>query len=243
MRLALIYIGLLVIVFPGLQCKPDINGNELSVLVISGDHNYDTAEFEQMFNDMESINPEFAVKPGAMGMLGEKSTFDVLVFYDMYQEISEEHKTAFLEEFDKGTGMVFLHHSLGSYQEWPEYAKLVGGKFYMKNYTADTSLVLRYYHDLNLDVIVLDKTHPVTRDVEDFKVIDEGYTRTELIPGLNYLLETDHPGCDRYIGWEHSVRNSRVVYLMGGHDRKAYQNESFSRIVENAILWTSQSGN
>ncbi len=56
--------------------------------------------------------------------------------------------------------------------------------------------------------------------MEDFEVIDEGYTNMELQPGLNYLLQTDHPQCDKYIGWEHKVNNSRVVYLMGGHDHK-----------------------
>jgi len=149
----------------------------------------------------------------------------------------------FLDEFERGTGMVFLNHSLGSHQDWPGYAKLVGGKFYIEDYTVDTSLILDYYHDINLKVRVIDPDHPVTRGVGDYEVIDEGYVNTELLPGLKTLLETDHSKCDRYVGWTHEVGNSRVVYLMGGHDKRAFENESFSRILENAIRWTSENVN
>jgi len=184
------------------SCLSKSAKDSLSVLVISGGHNYDTTEFEHMFKSMPGITPVFALKPDAWDLLGEESYYDVLVFYDMYQEISQEDKEKFLKEFEKGTGIVFMHHSSGSHQDWPEYSNLVGGKIYLKKYTEDTSKVLGYTHDINIKVSVLDKSHPVTRNMEDFEVTDEGYTNMEHQPGLNYLLQTDHPQCDRYVGWE-----------------------------------------
>ncbi len=139
------------------------------MLVISGGHNYDTTEFELMFKAMPGITPEFALKPDAWELLGVESEYDVLVFYDMYQEISQLNKVKFLNEFDKGTGIVFMHHSSGSHQDWTEYSKLVGGKFYMKKYTEDTSLVLGYTHDININVSVLDRNHPVTEGYGRFR--------------------------------------------------------------------------
>ena len=72
----------------------------------------------------------------------------------------------------------------------------------------------------------------------NFVIHDEGYSNTFQLPGVHNLLETVHPDCDRYIGWSHEVKNSRVVYLMGGHDKYAFENESFIRLLENAIRWT-----
>jgi len=225
------------------QCALKRGTGDLSVLLVTGGHAYDTSEFLAMFDDMDGIEISTALKPVAWQKLKAGEEFDAMVFYDMYQEISEEEKKIFLAEFEKGTGMIFLHHSLGSHQEWPEYAGLVGGKFYISEYTPDTSLVLGYMHDINLKVKVIDPQHPVTEGVEDYEIIDEGYTNIELKPGLRYLLETDHPECDPYLGWAHVANNSRVVYLMGGHDKFAYQNESFSRLIENAIRWTADEGN
>ncbi len=225
------------------HCSNKPGDSAIKLLVVTGGHAYDTAEFVQMFRAMPGIVTEFGEKPGIWQKIRESGPFDVLVFYDMYQEISEKEKEIFLDEFERGTGMVFLHHSLGSHQEWPGYAKLVGGKIYIEDYTVDTTLILDYYHDINLKVRVIDPDHPVTRGVGDYEVIDEGYVNTELVPGLKTLLETDHSKCDRYVGWTHEVGNSRVVYLMGGHDKRAFENESFSRILENAIRWTSENVN
>jgi len=75
--------------------------------------------------------------------------------------------------------------------------------------------------------------------VGDFNILDEGYSNIMILPGVKKLLETIHPDCDRYVGWTHNVNNSRVVYLMGGHDKHAYKNESFSRLVENSLRWTA----
>ena len=235
-----ILIGLsiiLLLILP--HCMNERGKSPLKVLAVTGGHAYDTAEFEQMFRLMPDVSTTFGEKPGIWQTIRESGPFDVLVFYDMYQPISPEEKELFLGEYERGTGMVFLHHSLGSHQEWPEYEGLVGGKFYIEGYAPDTSLILDYYHDINMKVRVIDPDHPVTKGVTDYEVLDEGYVNTQLMPGLKYLLETDHPKCDRYVGWTHEVKNSRVVYLMGGHDRHAFENESYHRILENAIRWTA----
>ncbi|MCK5464654.1 MAG: ThuA domain-containing protein, partial [Bacteroidales bacterium] len=87
-------------------------------------------------------------------------------------------------------------------------------------------------------VRVIDKSHPVTAGLEDFEILDEGYSNTTQLPGMQNLLETSHPDCDRYIGWTHSVNNSKVVYLMGGHDKHAFEHPFFRKLVSNAINYT-----
>ena len=156
------------------------------------------------------------------------------------REIGEQEKQVFMEEFEKGTGILFLHHSLASHPEWPGYMKLVGGKYHLPDYTPDSNRISDFRHDITLHVEVLDPEHPVTRGMIDFDILDEGYTNTTRLPGTHPLLQTDHPDCDRIIGWTHEVKNSKVVYLMGGHDRHAYENESFRELVRNAVIWIAK---
>ncbi|KPL12838.1 MAG: hypothetical protein AMS26_16095 [Bacteroides sp. SM23_62] len=231
----LLLISLLLIAAMG--CKHQDSG-KVNLLVVTGGHAYDTAEFIQMFEALPDISFEMALKPEAWKMLAAGKEFDVIVFYDMWRDISDDEKQIFLDEFEKGTGMVFMHHSLASHPEWPEYVQLIGGKYNLPDHTADTSLRSDYKHDIVLQVRVVDKSHPVTEGLQDFEILDEGYSNTLQLPGVHYLLETSHPDCDRYIAWTHSVRNSKVVYLMGGHDKHAYENPSFRKLLLNAINYT-----
>ena len=227
-----------IVLLAGMGCK-QAGPDGIDLLVVTGGHAYDTAEFIQMFEAMEGINASYALKPDAWKMLEADETFDVIAFYDMWMEpISDAEKEIFLGEFEKGTGIVFLHHSLASHPEWPEYDQLIGGRFMHPKYIADSSLWSDFEHDIVLNVKVLDRSHPVTEDMEDFEILDEGYSNTKRLPGVQLLLETSHADCDPYIGWTHPVKNSKVVYLMGGHDKHAYENPSFTKLVSNAINYT-----
>lgn len=54
------------------------------------------------------------------------SRYDALLFYDRNQQLGP-HTEAIEQILAPGKPAVFLHHALGSYLEWPEYAQLVGG--------------------------------------------------------------------------------------------------------------------
>ena len=222
----------------GMGCKqaPD---SKVDLLVVTGGHAYDTAEFVEMFDSLPGISFEMALKPEAWNLLAGGRAFDVILFYDMWRDISEDEKQVFLHEFDKGTGMVFMHHSLASHPEWPGYVDLVGGKYNLPDHTPDSSLRSDFKHDIVLQVKVVNRNHPVTEGLENFEILDEGYSNTTQLAGVEYLLETSHPDCDRYIAWAHQVKNSKVVYLMGGHDKHAYGNPSFRRLVAQAIRYVA----
>jgi len=144
-----LFLGCLLII-AAMGCKQQKDGH-VDLLVVTGGHAYDTAEFIQMFEALPDISFEMALKPEAWEMLAAGREFDVIVFYDMWKEpISEEEKNTFLNEFEKGTGMVFMHHCLASHPEWPEYAQLVGGKYNLPEFTPDSSLRSDFKHDIVL---------------------------------------------------------------------------------------------
>jgi type 1 glutamine amidotransferase len=87
---------------------------------------------------------------------------------------------------------------------------------------------------------VADPTHPVTLDMEDFTIHDEGYSNIKVLPGVIPLLMTDHPDASPLIGWVNTKDHSRVVYLMLGHDKQAYQNPSYHQLISQSIHWLAE---
>ena len=96
-----------------------------SVLIIAGGHSYDTLSFSNMFDQMEGLNYDFMLQPEANRYLASLDVppYSLLIFYDMWEPISEQEKAAYLRFTEKGVPMLFLHHALVSYQAWPEIGR------------------------------------------------------------------------------------------------------------------------
>lgn len=213
----------------------------LNVLVIAGGHDYDTLAFHSIFDNMKGIRAETIMQPEANRQIGAGlvDDFDVLVFYDSWQEISEEEKQGYHNLLEKGTGMVFMHHALASYQEWPEFTGIIGGKYHYPRHEANTQYHSDYRHDIQMHVVT-NPEHPITADIGDFELFDEGYMNLTYLSTFTPIMETYHEHSDEIIGWAHRVNNSNVVYLMPGHAAPAFENQAYLRIIRNAIWWAAQ---
>jgi type 1 glutamine amidotransferase len=211
----------------------------ISVLVITGGHEFDTVEFFTTFDALEGIEMDSVYYPESMEVLqsGAIEAYDVLVFYDFVPELPEKDSSIYRELTRRGKPMLFLHHSLCSFQNWEGYMNMVGGRYNMPGFTADSSLISDYRHDIDISVEVTDHTHPVTMGMDHFVIHDEGYSNITILPGIIPLLRTEHPACAPILGWVNTRDESTVVYLMLGHDRNAYQNPAFIQLLNNAIHW------
>ncbi len=216
--------------------------SKISVLVVTGGHDFEHEAFFKLFQDYEDIAYKEAVQPEANKMIesGEANKYDVIVLYDMWQEITEPQKTAFMEMLQKGKGLVALHHCIASYQEWPEFFKIIGGKFYLKEQVEDG---VKYpqsqaAHGQSMKIRV-NKEHPITRGTDDFEVLDETYKEFRVAPDVDVLLTTDNPANGPKVAWTKTYGRSRVAYVQLGHDNNVYSNPSYRRIVAQAIRWAA----
>ena len=216
----------------------------LRVLIITGGRSdFEREAFYAMFNSFTNVDYDEVVQPEANQKLTSPfyDAFDVLVFYDMVQDITEQQKEAFINLLDGGKGIVFLHHSLASYREWAEYENIIGGRFYLdlqpevKN-KAEYPVSI-YQHDVDIPVTIADKNHPVTNGLDDFVIHDETYGNFKVLPAVQPLLSTSHPASGNIIGWTHIYGKSLVVYLQPGHNHVAFENPNYRRLVEQAIKW------
>lgn len=212
------------------------------VLVVVGGHAYDTTQFFEMFQTMEYINFDSVSHPGAMDMLASDqiSSYDVLLFYDFLPQMSMKDSVVYLGLTQKGLPMLFMHHSICNFQEWVGYGQMVGGKYVMPGFGNDSSALSDFAHGLDLEVEILDPSHPVTKGLAGFFIHDEGYSNIQITEDIHPLLGTSHPECAPVMAWTSQVQNSTCVYLMFGHDRLAYENESLNHLLKNSIQWLSE---
>lgn len=219
-----------------IMAQPDIN-----LLVITGGHRYDTACFHSIFSEFKGIKTDTFLQPFANQMIaaGKTEKNDVILFYDSWKTISDEEIKAYKKLLKRGTGLVFMHHALVSYQDWPEFQQIIGGKYKKPKYKGDTIDLSDFKHDIILKIDCTPE-HPITKDIESFEIFDEGYMNIDIIPEVMPLLTTKHEFCDEITGWVHRVKKSRIVYLMPGHARPAFENEAYKKIIRNAIFWAAK---
>ncbi|MFW5755769.1 MAG: ThuA domain-containing protein [Tangfeifania sp.] len=219
-----------------------LNAQPVNVMLVTGGHSYDTIQFFQLFDSIENMEYDHFAQPEANKALAAEhwKTIDVLVFYDMWQNISKKEKQAYLEMTRQGIPMLFLHHALVSYQDWPEFKKIIGGKYVERSSEIPAEQQSTYKHDVWVNVEVVNPEHPVTEGFSDFRLFDEVYGNFRVSPGVQPLLKTDHPESTETIGWENKYNASNIVYLQPGHNYHAYQSDEYRKLISQAIHYLAQ---
>ncbi len=216
----------------------------IRALIVTGGHGFEREQFFAMFDSFEGVEWREVQHPEANDSYtpDERKTYDVIVLYDMVQDITDEQKADFAETVKQGKGLVVLHHAIASYQAWPEYAQIMGGKFFLnaeefegKNWPASSAT-----HGLDFAVEIADAKHPITKGLADFQIHDETYGGFWVSPDAHPLLKVDHPQSGEIVGWATKYGKARVAYIQLGHDHFAYENESFRTLVERSILWAAR---
>jgi type 1 glutamine amidotransferase len=214
----------------------------IRILVITGGHDYNTEEFNKM---LSSFAPEISFQvtelPAAYDMFKpvNRDKYDVLVFYHMWQEITDAQARDFTDCIRQGKPVVALHHSICAFDDWPEYWNIIGGKYFHKptTFNGKEYTACSYIHDLHFMVRVSDDKHPVTKGIHDFEIFDETYKGYYVEEGVTPLLTTDEPSSTSIIGWTKKYGKSRVVVLQSGHDVPTFENPDFRKLLKQSIEW------
>jgi len=220
---------------------------KIRVLVITGGHDYQKEQFNKMLSSLgENISCSVEELPGAFSMFlpENRDKYDVLVFYHMWQSITPEQAKTFADCIQQGKPLVALHHSICAFDDWPEYFRIIGGKYFHKPTEVDgkTYPACSYQHDLHFMVNIADKKHPVTKGIKDFEVFDETYNGYYIEPGVKPLLTTDEPTSVPVIGWTKNYGKARVVTIQSGHDVPTFEQPEFRKLLSQAVQWVYNGG-
>lgn len=216
----------------------NLKAQPVEIMLITGGHAFDTVQFFQLFDQMEEVEYTHFSQPKANHALvnGDAEKFDVLVFYDMWKEITDSEKRAYIHLTKQGKPFLFLHHSLVSYQDWKTFEKLIGGKYVSKNPAIPENQYSTYEHDVWVYMHVL-KNHPITKGFDTIKLFDEVYGNTRVSDDVIPLFKTKHPKSSEIIGWENKFNNSSIVYLQPGHDSRAFESADYRKLLQQAIFY------
>ncbi len=254
----------------------------IEALLVTKGHAFEREPFFDMIDALrrdshgggETIHWTHVEHPAAQVVLhpDRGAMFDAIVFYDMpgvrftrgdppfeTYDPSEAFKEAFLSLVKRGKGLVFLHHAIAGWPTWPEYAKIIGGRFHFLPGELNGRQFpgSGYRFRVTQEVNVADPSHPIVEGLgERFTFKDEAYMFPALEEEVRPLLESDfdfspknfryggvgfesHPNGTSLLGWTKRYGNSPIVYLQPGHERVAYEDPRFRKIVRNAIIWAT----
>lgn len=220
---------------------------QIRILVITGGHDYKKEQFNQMLANLgDKITYQIVEFPAAFDMFlpENRSKYDVLVFYHMWQKITDEQQRVFADCIREGKPLVALHHSICAFDDWPEYFNIIGGKYFHKPTTVRGKeyAACSYIHDLHFKVKVVNPENSVTKGVKDFEIFDETYKGYYVEEGVTPLLTTDEPSSTPVIGWTKTYGKARVVTLQSGHDVATFEDPNFRKLLKQSIEWVYNKG-
>ncbi|MDP7017627.1 MAG: ThuA domain-containing protein [Pirellulaceae bacterium] len=151
---------------------------KIRVLLVTGGHAFERKPFFSMFDAIPDVVYTEAAFPAAAELLRPELAreYDVIVFYDMWaQGIAPKKRESFVELLRSGIGVVALHHTLAAHENWPEYAKIIGGKYHLNNRVVNGETIAKsgFQHHQDIQVRIANRDHPIVRGLDDFEIHDE----------------------------------------------------------------------
>lgn len=214
----------------------------VKVMLVTGGHEFDTLQFFQLFDEMTEIEYEHFAQPDANNAIanGRAEDFDVLVFYDMWKNISPDEKAAYLKLTKDGKPFLFLHHALASYKSWPAFESIIGGRYVEESKDTPEDEWSEYEHDVWVYCSVENYT-PVTAGFRELRFFDEVYGNIRINDNVKPLLRTRHPKSADFVAWENRFNASTIVYIQPGHDKRTYESEDYQKLLLQAIQYLNTS--
>lgn len=210
------------------------------LMVVGGDHHdYETlpVQLAERLTQRGSVDIDITHDLTRLDTAG-LADVDVLLFKTCHQvDIGDAQKQAVLDHVTTGRGLIALHCSLWSYQDWPEWHETTGGT------------AIGHDRFSTYPVTVLDPWHPVMLGLgHGFEITDEPYLIDNRDPNANILIRTTNTHKDREGKlrdgpepqvWTKNVGKGRVLAITFGHDDKSVFTENFISLLHNGIRWVA----
>lgn len=151
-------------------------------------------------------------------------------------ELSPRREANLCAAVEHGTGLAGWHGGMGdAFRAAAGYQFMVGGQF-----VAHPGDILEY------DVRLVDRDHPITRGLRDFRVRSEQYYM-HVDPSNRVLATTEFSGehapwtegCVMPVVWTRRHGAGRVAYCSVGHALEDLGADPIPEIVRRCILWAA----
>lgn len=212
---------------------------KLRIGLILDMHPFDEISFKKMFDEMEGIEVvPMLLNNFQFDYAGNNDQYDGFVFYNMSLETPNPEETfagghkkvgeTLFKIGESGQGIVVLHHAILSHPEWEGWNDLL----------SIPDRHFDYFGGVNVDIHVADTNHPIAEGLKDWNMIDETFLLQDASEDCDVILTTTCEKSIKTLAWAKNYKKSRVFAMSLGHDGIAFGNESFRKVLENAIEWT-----
>jgi type 1 glutamine amidotransferase len=216
----------------------------INLLVVTGGHGFNKEGFHKLFATLpnttvtEAAEGDFKTGHATAYDRPDLLSHDAVLLYDFQLNITPEEQKNFHALFEKGVGLICLHHALLSFQNWPDYEHAVGGLYLLdtKQYSDKPWPASTYQGDADMQITVLDPNHPVTAGIPDFHIKDEIYRGVHTTADIHPLLACE----GKPLVWCRDEKNSHVVTLIIGHGSGTWENPTFQKLLGNSLRWVAK---
>ena len=162
--------------------------------------------------------------------------YDVIVFLIYSRRIKmipEQAQENLLNFVKSGKGFFVQHLASASFAKWEEFGKLCGRKWVMGTSGHGPRAVF--------EAKVVNKEHPITAGMADFKADDELYAKLQGTGKIDVLISADSDWSKKTepLLFTLNYGKGRTVYNAFGHDRKALMNPSVQKIIARGVEWAA----
>lgn len=144
---------------------------------------------------------------------------------------NETQKKGLIDFLSRGGGLVTVHIGNGSFDDWPEFGRIVG-RLWVTGVSTHTD-----YKEF--EVHLKAKTHPILAGLQDFTITDELYQRLVPKSDITILATATEAGVEEPMAWTREHGRAKVFYTALGDSPEAWNNESFLQMLSGAVQWAA----
>ena len=215
---------------------------KIRALLITGDDvsAHPWREISETTREVLSASGKFDVRVCEDPLILDSETalkaYDVIVFTIYSQRvpvIPEQAQQNLLNFVKNGKGFFVQHLASASFPKWDEFGKLCGRKWVMGSSGHGPRSVF--------EAKVVDKEHPITTGLADFKTDDELYAKLQGAGDIHVLVQADSDWSKKTepLVFTLNYGKGRTVFNAFGHDRKALMTPSVQKIIARGVEWAA----
>lgn len=158
-------------------------------------------------------------------LAGDINRYDLMIFCMTPEKFSPEEEDSIVNFVEDGKKFMGIHSATVVSEENTKYIEMIGGRF--------------SHHDeyREFTVKIAAPGHPVVEGVDDFKIQDELYVIERTPSSASVLLTAFFEHRSQPLVFLKAYGQGKVLYNSLGHDRNAYENPNFKRIVVQGVKW------